>query len=351
MKRSQIVMLLLGSCAFTNQVVLAQNPRQAARQERREARQELRVNDRSAYFTDQTWTQLNPWVTRNNVQPVPATRVGAAVNAAANTAQRAADAAANTAQRAANAAENTVERAANATANAAAGTANSIAAGVNSGVNAAAAANARYGYSSTNASSPQGWFYDYYSYSPTFYSAPASGSNYYARASRYYDYNNDGIYDSLSTYRDADKSGSFQAYDQLDFSTVKNDANDRSSEYVSDAQRHTVSGTVEATKFAKVNGSENLIVRISSSDRNSDAVIVDLGPADRWKSQSQVREGDKLTASGPMEQVGDKNVLIAESVAIGQQKEILISRSGPTIEGQVVDVTGLQSKAPSMLWL
>ena len=82
------------------------------RQERKIERQEQRLNNRVQYYNQQAWTQLNPWITRNQVP-------------AATRAARVADAA----------------------------------------VNAAAAANARYGYATPNAVGTQpAWFYDYYTY-------------------------------------------------------------------------------------------------------------------------------------------------------------------------------------------
>lgn len=310
--------LATASIALCSQVSLAQTARAQrveGRQERVEQRQDnrqgARLGNQGQYYNQQTWTQLDPWITRNQVQPVQrgAARVaGAAVNAA--------------------------ERALNTGANVAASAAANTAA-------ATVGANARYGYTNPNvATTPQGWFYDYYSYSPTYYSAPASGAAVYGSASRYYDLNSDGVYDSLSTYRDSDSNGAYDVYDRYDFAERDNDKNnDGVADGINDAHRHTVTGTVEATKVAKVNGSENLVVRIKAKE----GMIVDLGSVERWSSQA-VKEGDELTATGPVEQIGDKSVLIAESASVGQQKSITIMRTGPRIEGQVVDVTRAEVK-------
>jgi len=306
---------LVTTSLLASQVAVAQAPGRAARiearQERQEQRQLQRLDNRAQYYNQQTWTQLDPWITRNQVAPV----------------QRAA--------RAANAAVNATERALNTGAN----VANNVAANAN--------ANARYGYTNPNvATTPQGWFYDYYTYSPTYYSAPASGATVYGNASRYYDLNSDGVYDSLSTFRDSDNNGSYDVYDRFDFAANDNDKNnDGIADGPNDATRHTVNGTIEATKVAKVNGSENLVVRVTDKNANAreQGMIVDLGSVERWPSQS-VKEGDQLTATGPVEQIGDKRVLIAESATIGQQKMVTITRSGPRIEGQIVDVTRAEVK-------
>jgi len=307
--------LATASLAVSSQISLAQTPGRAARIEARQERQAQRLGNRAQYYNQQTWSQLDPWITRNQVTPAP--RAARVANAAVNATERALNTGANVANNAA----------ANAT--------------------AAAAANARFGYTNPNvATTPQGWFYDYYTYSPTYYSPPASGAKVYGNASRYYDLNNDGVYDSLSTFRDSDSNGSYDVYDRFDF--AENKSNDKNNDGVpdgpNDANRHTITGTVAATKVAKVNGAENLVVRVNASgNANDQATIVDLGSVERWPSQS-IREGDQLTATGPVEQIGDKQVLIAETASVGNQKVVTISRSGPRIEGQIVDVTRAEVK-------
>lgn len=298
----------------------ARAQRLEARQERQEARQAARLGNQADYYGQQTWSQLDPWIARNQVAPL---------------------------QRAANAVVGATERTLNAGANVAAEVADAVTPNANVGANAGLGT--RYGYSdanaNVNAASQQGWFYDYYSYNPTYYSAPANGSNVYSGASRYYDLNNDGVYDSLSSYRDSDKDGAYSTYDRFNFAANKPDvkSNDVPDSSIN-ATRHTVKGTIEATKVAKVNGSENLVVRVSTNgDAKNGMTIVDLGSADRWSAET-IKNGDQLSASGPVEQVGDKQVLIAETATIGKQQSVTISRSGATMEGQVVDVTRAEVK-------
>lgn len=351
-KRFPMLTLAVAGSVFASQFAVAQTPRaegrQEARQERREGRaqqqnqavqrQAQQLNNRAAYFGDSTWSQLDPWITRNRVPPAQR-----AAQAAGNAAGNAAGAAAGAAGRAANAAARATDRAADAanrTANRAAAAAGNAAASAT----AAGSANARFGYTNPNvANRKDAWFYDYYSYNPTFYSAGAANAKAYGSASRYYDANNDGIYDSLSTFRDSDSNGSFDVYDRLDFADAKNDKSEGPlSDGLNDANRHSVSGTVDAVKVAKVNGSENLVVKLATERRDT-VTIVDLGAADTWKSDS-VREGDKLSATGPIEQIGEKQIVMAETVSVANQKEVAVSRSGPRLQGLVVDVTQAEVK-------
>ena len=303
------IALVSASTLLASQISYAQAPGRAARIEARQDRQAARLGNRAQYYNQQTWTQLDPWISRNQVRPAP--RVARAANVAANVTERALNTGANVAN------------------------------------NAAVAANARFGYTNPNvATTPQGWFYDYYTYNPTFYAAPASGATVYGSAARYYDLNNDGVYDSLSTFRDADSNGAYDVYDRYDFAENSNDKNnDGIVDGPTDANRHTVTGTINATKVAKVNGLESLVVRVAdaNANANSQATIVDLGSVELWPAQS-IKEGDQLTATGPVEQIGDKVVLMAETAAVGNQKAVTIQRFAPRLEGQVVDVTRAEVK-------
>lgn len=293
------------------------NARQDVRQDRREARQDRaqqRLQNRSQYYNNDTWSQLDPWITRNNVTAME--RIARAAGVAAEATEKALNTASNIAEKTGN------------------------------------QANARYGYMNPNGPGENGWFYDYYSYSPTYYNAPATGTTVYGSATRYYDLNNDGIYESLNVFRDSDSNASYDTYDRYDFADTKlpDDAKDQSAEELADspedANRHTVMGKVYASKTAKVNGNENLIVRLSEAEAKGDskeATIVDIGPADHWKAHP-LQVDDSLTATGPVERVGGKRILIAETVKIGDAKETSITRAAPTMEGQVVDVTTTEVK-------
>lgn len=305
-----------------------ENQRQENRQDRREARQaraQQRLDNRSQYYTNETWGQIDPWLKRNNVTPME--RIAQAAGAAVGAAEKALNTATNVADRANN------------------------------------QANVRYGYTNPNSPGEEGWFYDYYSYSPTYYNAPANGTTVYGSATRYYDLNNDGQYESLSVFRDTDSNASYDAYDRYDFgdveksdtaksNTAKNQKADDLSDSPEDAHRHTVSGKVYASKPAKVNGAQNLIVRLSESKSDdakgdsSGASIVDIGPVSLWKD-NPLQAKAAITATGPVERVGDKRILIAETVKIGDAQEVTIARGAPKIEGQVVDVTTTEIKGKS----
>lgn len=299
------------------QQAAGQDQRQDNRQERRETRQERaeqRLQNRSQYYSNETWNQLDPWIKRNNLTPMQ--RVAQAADAAVGATEKAL----NTASKIANPSSNQ--------------------------------ANARYGFTNPNGPGENGWFYDYYSYAPTYYNAPATGAATYGAATRYYDLNNDGVYESLNVFRDSDNNASYDAYDRYDFADVDSsrDTKDQSAEALvdspEDSNRHTVSGKVFASKPVKVNGNQNLIVRLSEAEakgNSKEARIVDLGPVELWKSHP-LKVDDSLTATGPVERVGEKSILIAETVKIGDSKETVISRSAPKMEGQVVDVTTTEIK-------
>ncbi len=270
-------------------------------QARRIERQEQRLNNRSQYYNQQAWSQLNPWITRNQIPA--ATRVARAATAA-----------------------------------------------VNSAANATVAVGdaGRYGYATGgNAGGPTGWFYDYYTYSPTYYSTPSPNATGYASAVRYQDTNGDGVYDSVANFSDSSKSGRFDAYDRYDFTELdqNNDKNkDGFPDAPTDSSRHTVSGKIESTKIAKVNGVDTLLVKVAVTPTDaSNPTIVDLGATTQWQPAS-VKENDTVTASGPVEQIGDKRVMIAESATVGQSKQITITRLSPMIKGEVVDVTQTEVK-------
>jgi len=314
MKKKSILTLTLfaTSLVATAQNSFAQTPRQqrlenraerqAARQDARQDIQAQRLANRSPYYTPQTWTQIDPWITRNQVPTV------------------------NRAARVAGAAVNATEQALN--------TANTVASNN-------AAARAAYGFKDPNAAAST-WFYDYYTYSPTYYTAPAANAKVYGSAARYYDLNGDGVYDSLNTFRDSDNNGVYDVYDRYDFAEF-----DQAKQpeplpgNFSDANRHTITGKIEDTKVAKVNGSDNLVAQVA--DAQNQKTIVDLGAAQRWQGKP-VQQGDSISATGPVEQVGDKQVLIAETVSVGKQQDVQITRAAPTLEGQVVDVTRTEVK-------
>lgn len=312
MKKTLWTFAIVASCmASTAQEGFSQTPRQQrleARAQRQELRQEARADiqaqrlaNTTQYYSPQTWTQLSPWITRNQVPPLA--RAAQATGTAVTAAQEAAT------------------------------TANTIAANN-------AAARAAYGYNAPNPVASN-WFYDYYTYSPTYYSTPAAGTTVYGPAARYYDLNGDGIFDTLGAYRSSANNGVYDVYHRYDFADVDKAKPQPLPSGLTDANRHTVTGQIEDTKVAKVNGVDNLVAQVADAKNPGQKTIVDLGAADRWQGKP-VQQGDTLSATGPVEQVGDKQVLIAETVSVGNQQNVQIARTAPMLEGQVVDVTRAQ---------
>ncbi|MCC6510045.1 MAG: hypothetical protein IT423_13140 [Pirellulaceae bacterium] len=311
----------------------ADNERSEARQARREQRQQAvqRLNNRSSYYGTETWNQLDAWIARNDVSPLE--RVAQIAEAAVDATERAINSASK-------AADNATD-------------------------------NATYGFMNTNGPGEEGWFYDYYSYRPTYYNAPATGTSVYGSATRYYDLDNDGVYESLNVFRDSDNNASYDVYDRYDFTeedkaalAAKADPNPvEMNDAPEDARRHSITGQIYASKIATVNGVENLIVRLSNVEagdqtgnaqaRNvvpsvspDETTIVDLGAMKNWKARD-FKAGDRVTAIGPIERIGDRQILIADTVSLNEQKAISVARSAPRNRGMVVDVTQADVKGTS----
>ena len=266
-----------GSANYVN----AQNQveRRVDRNVRQVERQAQRLGNRSSYYSDNTWKQVAPWVSKYELRPV---------------------------QRAANSAANTV-------------------------------ANARFGYAPSNTANAQaGWFYDYFAMPYTNFTARAGTNNAYSSAQSFNDTNNDGVYDEFYTYRDSDSKGRYDEYDQYEFAESKKESGaSKRHDGLYDANRHTVKGKIDASKSAKVNGTMNTIVRVKGD--NDSMTIVDLGPTTALTAV-KAEVGQDIVVSGPLMQIGEKEVLIAESVQISS-KELVVARSAPKMTGVVLDTT------------
>jgi hypothetical protein len=283
LKQTTRILSVFGLVLTTSAITFAQTPRAVERRAERNERQLQRQVNRADYYSNQAWNQLDPWITRNGIR--------AAAAAAAN---------------------------------------------ANVRVNAAPAAGVTvngYGFRDNSAANDQ-WFYDYYQVSPTYY-ARRTGSDGYGAAIRYFDADNDGVYDSYAQYRDSDEDGVYDQYDRLDFTTNEKDSDDYAGP--SQAKLYRVQGSVEAAKKAEVGNEKHLVVHVKQSGDKEEA-IVDLGPADH-PGLSEVSVDTKITASGTIEMVGDKKLLVADTVAIGNQEEFAVRRSSAKpLSGQVVDV-------------
>ena len=290
-----------------------------------------RLGNRAGYFGDRVRSQLEEWISRNKVTPYSAAGTQAAASAAGRDATLKADAAVarSPAVPAAPAPLPTPSAVVRPEVDAAA---------VRNIAPAPPAAVAQYGYSAASANTaPDTWFYDYYNYSPTYYYAAPASTAVYSGAWRYHDFNQDGIYDAVTVVRNPTPSGVFDTYDRVDFLTA---VDDRSASGLSDtirsASRRSATGTIDRIKIVRVNGSDNLVVRVNTSINNP-GTLVDLGSVDRWPAGT-VKEGDVLSVSGPVEEIGDRPIIIAETVKRNNDPEVQIRRFTPSLEGRIVDV-------------
>lgn len=267
---------------------LGQLGRRVDRNARQLDRQAARMANRADYYAPEVWTQVNPWIQQYQIAPLQPLR-----QAAGRAVDRAADLATDAGRAAVN--------------------------------------RALYGYNPANRSA-NGWFYDYYYYWPSHYVFQDATASDYSTAIRYFDADLDGVYEVASTYRDSDRDGTFDQFDRYDFSTFENDVEFEGSP--ADARRYKFSGRILATKSAKVNDQEYLIVQLAT-DQDS-KLVVDLGPRQEVENLG-LDASDSLTVVGSLERIGDSDVLIAETVTVKEQT-VQIDRPLPSIRGTVLDV-------------
>ncbi len=282
-----------GTLSLTAQDVL---DRRIDRNVRQLERQALRMENRLNYYTPQTWSQVNPWIQQYNIRPVrPLQRAADAVDRAADVADRAIDAGANVAAR------------------------------------------ARFGFTDPNARlSSDVWFYDHYTYWPSYYIPRSDSTTHYGTAVRYYDDDGDGLYERFSHYRDSNQDGTFDVYDRYDFSSTDSKYEPYSTP--NDATRQSISGEINAIKVVKVNDVDFIIVRVDQQSEQS--MVIDLGPKDRW-NEIRPQVGADIQAFGHIETIGESRVLMADTATISQQ-EVRIERPLPSLEGTVRDVTKIR---------
>jgi hypothetical protein len=224
-----------------------------------------------------------------------------------------------------------------------------------------------YGYDKNDTADD--WYYDYDNSNQYTYRDYQDRNNLYDYSYSYYDFDGDGFYDAVYSSRDTDADGKFDDYTYYSFNTGgKNNQSEQTASTSAQSQQQAsrqnqasskqaeISGTVENIKRVKVrNGPERLVAQVSGDQ--SKKIIVDLGPANQigksdqqtaseqpqtqqqsGKQQNQqaaVQQGDTIKARGLMLKVGDKQVLVAHAVTIGNQKEQQINRSGQQLSGQI----------------
>lgn len=299
--RRTLLMCTASLILFSSAPVEAQTQRALERRAERNARQLQRQVNRGVYYTPQTWVQLDPWVRQYEVAPLV--------------------------------------RGANAT---------------------TVVRDDRFGF--RNESQQNAWFYDYYTYTPTYY-IPQTESR-YAGAIRYFDADGDGFFDSRVYYRDSDDDGRYDEYDRLDFyaraetdARVEADARsiddtlpepadnsrERSTNNLGaesfqgpqDSRRHTVEGEIVSTKAAQVNGEEHLLVGLKQND---ETLAIDLGPASELRGKD-IDVGTPIVAVGALEVIGEKDLLVADRIRIDDGEWFEIGRHlSRQFTGELVDV-------------
>lgn len=246
--------------------------------------------------------------------------------------------------------------------------------------------NESYGFNDADADDD--WFYDYYDYTETYLDEANDGT--YGYKYEYYDYDNDGFADAYASWTDADGDGIYEDYDSYRFGdftasvelnaphstnssdsqtasssnttekdnqsqqTAANDNSPENKQQKSDlsSKRLSVTGTVERTKRVNVpHGPQRLIAEVKGD--NDKMFLVDLGPSNQFgqakkdqQSQAEqsdatsanaevVTKGEKIVAHGPAIKVGDKQLIVARKVKIGNADERSILRAGRTISGKI----------------
>ncbi len=249
----------------------------------------------------------------------------------------------------------------------------------------------RYGYRNP-ARTP--FFYDYYSYSPYYYSYPlgAVGAAPYGSYYQYQDLNNDGFYDEYHTYRDRDNDGIPDDYEAYYFQAAAAQAEQRqarieareerqeqreeaiakrqeegrpveldgglrpediaaidgnsaanASESASEGEdqnpvgmrRSVIEGTVADTMISTVNDQEHRILQVRSDQGQT--FVVDAGPI-TTTGLDKISQGGEIGAKGYVETIGDQEVLIAEQLTVSGQA-VEINRQGEATTAQILELS------------
>lgn len=208
-----------------------------------------------------------------------------------------------------------------------------------------------YQYEPYASDSGDDWYYDRLDGIYQYF-APTSGDDRYTFAMRYYDYNGDGTFDAYYYYGDSDGDG---IYDISKFRSLndqkKQDKNKASKDQspLKDAKRHSITGTVKDVRNVNVRDQKNLVVRIQSEKSKNRMSIIDLGNAEQF-NDVKIEQGTTLTAKGAMTRVGDKRVLLADSVNVNNN-EIEIERSDSKVSGEIVDKRNAKFQGNERLFL
>ena len=89
-------------------------------------------------------------------------------------------------------------------------------------------------------------------------------------------------------------------------------------------------------KSVAVNGDKHLMAGVKTN--RVEVLAVDLGQASTMNDH-RIEVGQKISAIGAIEKIGEKEVLVAESVQLGDGETIEVSQGmGLTLTGDIIDV-------------
>jgi hypothetical protein len=214
-----------------------------------------------------------------------------------------------------------------------------------------------YGFQAdTKANADLNWFYDYYDhgyyYTPSAADGSTSDGSRYSY--RYYDMDNDGFYDAYTTYRDDDRDGKFDDEQWYSFNVDQQANVEKSSTSVETetnrpetlTTRQSVSGTVTRSKQTRTPDAMHTVISVKS-DSQADEMFVDVGATTDSNSHS-IHVGDKVTAEGPVVDIGDKQLMLADKVRVNDE-ELNINRPQRSWEGVIVDSRDIDLRNESNL--
>lgn len=209
-----------------------------------------------------------------------------------------------------------------------------------------------YGYDNYN--DDDNWFYDYDTSDYVSRYDYGADHDVYRTSYEYYDFDQDGYYDSYLAYRDTDADGFYEDVDYYSFNDNRSKdsaqqdkadkKHDQADKQKKSSRREQIAGTIEKVKRVHSRaGSDRLVAMVSTKDNRN--LVVDLGSASRFRSEGKQadqsakhpmpRKGDQLTAHGPLVKVGDKQLLIAQSAKLADGQMRSIDRSSRQVAGEI----------------
>lgn len=201
-----------------------------------------------------------------------------------------------------------------------------------------------YGYDDQYAD--DNWFYDYWNDGYAYYEDD-NRDGVFEYSVSYYDYDNDGYYDAYTSLYDWDNDGFYEDAEYYSFNDAATSSNASSTQESQESQSKSrrVSGQIANVKKTSVRDTKHLIVKLKSEDREQP--VIDLGPVDAL-SNFDIQSGDKLNANGPVIQVGEKKLLVAQSAKVNGES-ISPERQGRSISGTIADVRTVKNRGKNFV--